>query len=333
MNRDTIIILLEEEKSKTRKNKSEKAKQGIRNAYKRAIRLIKDTYPNDSKVTPADIRAIDDLTDHMKRKIINWIVSGKIPKPLSREQQLRESLIHIMGIGKSTAKKLMEKGLTSINQLKSKKWSNEISSATRLHLSLTPNERIKRRIIECFEKKLQKVFPSNQEHKWYIVGSYRRGEKYSSDIDLLIISTSEPLDLFESLKEALKIIASEDGVIGYAGGSKRMNLLVDLKSCGLLEENKSTSTPVSTYAKVDIFLAKPENEFPMLVYSTGPADTMIKLRSKLKKGIKDETGVIKKYKLNQFNLWDITDELDPKPIDVQNEHQLFDLADMPYVMD
>ncbi len=315
MNFGVLTILLLEEKSKPRKNKSEGTLKGIRQAYDNVVDKIEDAHADKDPVSKSAIDALD-VSEHMKKKMKRWFATNKKPKPLSRVKKLEQELVKVMGIGKSKAAELINDGLKNINQLHTKKWKAKLNSTTRAYLSLKPNDHIPYETIHSLETKMKAGFT---DYKWWIVGSYRRHAPFSSDIDILLVDPDD--DHVKAFGSLMKFFNKSYTTFGYSKGSKKLSMLVDLMT-GQEDEKKST------YVKIDVFLCTPESEYPFLVYSTGSREKTIEMRTKFKKGIM-HGDKLHKYKLDQYHLWDITDE--PTIIPVGSEQELFELAQMDYL--
>ena len=54
------------------------------------------------------------------------------------------------------------------------------------------------------------------------------------------------------------------------------------------------------------------------------------MRTKLKRGIEQDDKSIRKYKLDQYTLWDITDPKKHISVPVTTEKDIFDIAGMEY---
>jgi DNA polymerase/3'-5' exonuclease PolX len=321
MNFGTITILLQEEKSKYRKGKRANATKAIKAAYDRAIDEIEKTYSEKDMATTAKVNSLD-LTDHMKKKICTWISSGRKPKELSKTEFLQRELTHVMGIGKSKATELIEAGLTNINQLKRAKWKDMLSEATRTFLELKPNTKIARKYIACLEEKMRKEFT---KYQFDIVGSYRREAKYSGDIDIIIYDPyDDSIKATKALRKFLSSISDGDMHVIGKGGTKKVTMIINLNKCIKFKKE-------NPYVQIDVFFGSPSNRPALLLYGTGSKALMIQMRSKFKKGIKQEDGSIRKYKLDQFNLWDMTDPSNPDIVPLNDEKKIFELAGMDYL--
>ncbi len=224
--------------------------------------------------------------------------------PAKSNPKLIKELSEFMGLGPERAKVLIEAGLTKINQIHMKKFKAMLPEETKLFIDLKPlqkipNEHIK--ILEPYIKNLQ----INADI--ILVGSYRRGKSFSSDIDVMIVSEDE--NIIEKFLVKLKEVL-DDKVYPYSKGRDKLSLIVDMSASGLLEEKDKVY-------KIDAFRTTPDDKIPMLLYSTGSKEFNILMRGRAKK---------KGYLLNQKGLFK-----DGKKINnLNNEEAYFELLEMPY---
>ena len=231
-------------------------------AYYNVFKTLALMDPN-SKAKEDDILKMP-LTPHMKNKIINLIKTDKTGFISEDKTELYTSLLKIMGMGKNKAKQLLDMGLTSISQLKNKKYSSMLNNESLIYLEYNPIHSIPRHLIEDLEKKCSNV---------YFAGSYRRGKPASGDIDII---TTKNLD-----KTFDEINYNKSAVI-YKHGEDIISFLLNINNDG------------KTYVQVDLFHVESENLIPMLTYATGSKKFNVRMR-----GIAKRLG----YKLNQKGLY------------------------------
>jgi len=149
-------------------------------------------------------------------------------------------------------------------------------------------KRIPRKNIKQIVKKIQNSFPDGLIEKFKVVGSYRRKQKDSGDIDILIISKTNSL---------LNYIA------------KNNNDYVDYLSYG--QKKISFLHKWSKYiAQVDIRIINEQSWSTALLYFTGSKMFNVKIRSIAK---------LKGYKLNEYGLY-----FEGKRININSEKDIFD---------
>ena len=207
--------------------------------------------------------------------------------------ELYSSLLKIMGMGKKKATQLIDMGLTSISQLKNKKYNSLLNDESIIYLKYNPLHSIPRHLIEDFEKKCSNV---------YFAGSYRRGKSASGDIDII---TTKDID------KTFKELNYNNSAVVYKHGEDIISFLFNINS-----DDK-------TYVQVDLFHVSPNDLIPMLTYATGPKKFNVRMRGIAKrmgyklnqKGLyyRDSTELVKKFKTEKdlFNILKM-DYLEPK---------------------
>jgi len=223
-----------------------------------------------------------------------------------RNKQLMKELTNFMGIGEERAKQLIAEGLTKINQLHMKKWLVKLPEETQLFMKLKPLDKIPHDDIQTLEPYINKL--QTDEMKLQLVGSYRRGKPFSRDIDVMLISddTNAIEKFLENLKTSLN-----NKAYPYSKGKDKLSVVLDVSD--ILGKN-------NTLYKLDAFRVLPEDQLPMLLYSTGSKQFNISMRGRAKKKglLLNQNGLFKK---NNGQLVKI-------PID--SEQGYFEALDMEY---
>lgn len=243
-------------------------------AYKNVSDILLKT--PQSEVTYENIDKLP-ITEHMKDKIIKFSLenSSDVNKNLSNKNlsnNIKNKLLKINGIGDKKANELISNGLQKISQLKEKKFIDLLNTDSKKYLNYNPNNKIPHEIISKLEPILVK---KSKYYKAIIVGSFRRKKEFSSDIDVMLVSKNmNCLDIFlDNIKKDLEIEL-------YNKGTDKMSLYIIYKN--------------NAY-KIDAFRTDPNNEIPMLLYTTGSKINNIIMRSAAKK---------KGFLLNQKGLFD-----------------------------
>jgi len=139
-------------------------------------------------------------------------------------------------------------------------------------------------------------------YELFFTGSYRRGAKASSDIDVMLVSDSEDA-LEDIIKSCEKIFYK---IYVYSRGKEKISFLIDCRN--ILKTNV-------TY-KMDIFRSPIKSKIPMTIYSVGSMMFNIIMRR-----IAKQKGML----LNQHGLFK-----SGKRIDLKTEKAYFDYLDMDY---
>ena len=305
------------------------------NNYMHAAEIINATYAEQTKVTKERVQSLP-LTDYMKGRAEFFILNraeiladrtdkvgdkgtDKVGDQVSSKILLND-LLGMQGIGISRAKQLIKNGLTSIAQLKMKRYYGELSQETRLFLKYPPVVRIPRAFIEKIDKALDKLrIKGNNIHDKYhmtIVGSYRRGKAFSSDIDVMVTTPvkndrsikNESIGILEKLSQILPSILKCKLHI-YAMGNDKMSAIAVMDNY-----------PECPIVKFDMFLVDEDRAAAMLLYSTGSKEFNIRMRSIAKK---------KGFLLNQNGIYSVQTK---KRIDIKNERGFFDILGLEYTL-
>jgi DNA polymerase/3'-5' exonuclease PolX len=224
------------------------------------------------------------LTDFMKSKALEVAEKGRfLDKKMSSKKEhsvetkstldskLMSELMEIKGIGPERAKELMDNGLKHVKQLAMKKYYQTLGTETKAFIDLKPMKQIPNDIIRKFDEFIQQKF--GKKYKLIITGSYRRQKTTSRDIDLMLVS-----DKKNSIDEFYNLLSSECQLFSYSKGLDKMSLIADITE---LIGHKNDKT--RAVCKIDVFRVEPNDEIPMLLYSTGSKENNISMRSKAKK--------------------------------------------------
>ena len=164
-------------------------------------------------------------------------------------------LTEIHGIGPKKAKDLVEKGIKKIEDFKGRE-DELLNNVQKLGLKYYEdiNKRIPRNEIDefksIFDKEFKKV--AEEDSKYEIVGSYRRGAKTSGDIDVII--TSKNQDVFKNFVDSMRETGIILEILSY--GNTKALVIAKMK-------DKPTAR------RVDFMYSTPE-EYPFaILYFTG----------------------------------------------------------------
>lgn len=255
-----------------------------------------------SEITP-DIIDNMDLTDGMKWKLNELIKIKK--KPI---QRLEDELQSVIGIGRKLANDLIKMGVSQLNDLKKKKYYDLLPLASQIDIKYKPIRPIPRHMIVYFEDVLKTI--KSIKFPFIIVGSYRRGNLSSSDIDVLV--REDYISLKKGINDFISTINNDVKKFitiypPYATGPQKISTIVRL--------NK-----YRTNVKVDFFIS-PKDELPFaILYSTGSKEFNIRMRQIAKK---------KGYLLNQKGIFKSGVLVDPSKF--KKEQDIFEFLGMDYL--
>ena len=280
-------------------------------AYKKAEESIV-LFPQD--ITSANYKNIGleelpGIGETIMKKIDEYIETGTL-RVLERERADPQNVLtDVYGIGPKKAKDLVEKGITTIAQLRERQ-DELLNSIQKTGLQYYEDilQRIPRSEIDTysrvFERDFDKVKESDSQYE--IVGSYRRGNKTSGDIDVIITSQNSTV-----FKEFMDLLLKE-GVI------------VEVLSRGPTKSLVIAKLPDEKHARrVDFLYTSPE-EYPFAVlYFTG---------SKIFNTVMRGRALSKGYSLNEHGLYVMDGKKKGEKVDhvFENERDIFRFLQMEY---
>ena len=220
-----------------------------------------------------------------------------------------KEFLSIVGVGQAKAMDWISKNIYTISHLKEEIKKNNINITHNIQLGLTYyddlQKRIPRKEINDFNKIISPILKKiDADLQFEICGSYRRGQKDSGDIDLLI---THPLNknylgtILQILKEK-KIIVEEM-----------------TKNCKKKFLGMGIVPRYSTMRRIDIMFIDHKSFPTSLLYFTGNKYFNLYIR---------KVCMNKKYRLNEYYLLDIENN---KKIYFRNEKEIFTFLEIPYL--
>jgi len=277
-------------------------------AYQKAQETIM-SYPNDI-TDPAQLKGLPGIGDTIMEKFNEYVQTGTL-KVLERERNNPLNLLaDVYGIGPKKAKELVDKGITTIEQLRTRQ--EELNDIQKVGLQYYEQilERIPRSEIEeydtVFKTAFEKVAAHDPTAKFEIVGSYRRGAQSSGDIDVIITGNSGAI--YKSFIDELI----------------KQKIITNVLSRGLAKTLVIAKLPGKPVARrVDFLYSTPE-EFPFaILYFTGSKAFNTVMRNKaLKMG----------YTLNEHGLSNMDNKVKGAKLEQHfaDERAIFDFLKMVY---
>ena len=203
--------------------------------YRDAIETINNY--NNEITSSEDIKDLPGIGKAIREKLDEYIKHGKVNnleelkekygtqdyETYKIKERKKEVFLQIHGIGDAAAEKILELGITTIDELKKRKDElipgkgknklkllNDIQQKGLVYYEET-KERIPRQEIIEYENLLKQVFINtineNAEdvnaHKFEIVGSYRRGKPDSGDIDIIVTSNNNNKTIYDKFLKNL----------------------------------------------------------------------------------------------------------------------------------
>lgn len=302
-NEELISILNEIDDLLSKKGEHFRAK-----AYRQASESI-IIYDGDI-TTVEDLKNIPKIGKNTLSKLSEYINTGKIVMLDNERKDPINILTKVYGIGPKKAKEFVDKGITSIEDLKNN--TDLLNNA--MKIGLTHYEDIEKRIPrdeidvynEVFTTVFSKVTPPNSSFE--IVGSYRRNAKTSGDIDLIITNKDNDHNAFITFVDAL---IEEKIIIEVLSRGKSKSLVV-------------TQIDDKPARRVDFLYASPD-EYPFsILYFTG---------SKIFNTIQRQRALKLGYTLNEHGLYHIENGKKTTKVDkvFETEKDIFKFLGMEYI--
>jgi DNA polymerase beta len=243
-------------------------------AYATVIKNIKEM--TDPIYTIDDLANVQGIGDSIKKKIVEILETGHLKqadeysnKP---EMKVFDDLLKIHGIGPAKARQLIDSGINSIDDLKSavEKDPGVLNEKQKMGLKYWEEFilRIPRQEMDKHDIYVKDII--KQVDSKYIVeltGSYRRGDKDSGDIDILITHPDDSIDHESNFKMIIEKLVA----LGYikdifAKGPKKC-----LAVCKLKRHRH--------FRRID-FMMTHKHEFPFaLLYFTGSGPFNVAMRN------------------------------------------------------
>ena len=224
-------------------------------AYKKAQESIMLHQDEINETNYQKLSSLPRIGNTIIQKFKEYIETGTL-RLLERERANPENIFSdIFGIGPKKAKNLVEKGITTIQQLREKQ-EDVLNDLQKTGLKYYEDilQRIPRNEIDEYKNIFDESFNKlkHDDANMEIVGSYRRGAKTSGDIDVII--TSNEKDIFKNFIDDLL----------------EKKIIVEVLTRGASKSLVITKLPGKQYARRVDFLYTTKEEFPFaILYFTG----------------------------------------------------------------
>ena len=279
-------------------------------AYLKVIKNLETYYYSINNLE--DLKNIDGIGDKIYNKIKELIEKGKIEEvekiKIETNFNIGDILLNIYGIGPKKAKELINKyNIKSLDDLNNNKHLlNDKQLIGFKHykdlIQKIPALEVKKHK-KKFIKNLNKLYKDIDIHTDF-VGSYRRGNVFVGDIDILIMNNNS-----FNLKTFINYLISKKYVIDVLA-------LGDNKFMGVVQLN-----PKFPARRMDILVADSKKYYFALLYFTGPYKFNIELRKYVNK-----LG----YSLSEYGLKKLSDN---KYLEnnFNSEKDILDFLKLPYI--
>ena len=224
-------------------------------AYKTAAESIM-AYPNDI-TSPEQVKDLPGIGKKIFIKFNQFLETGTVPVLEREKEHPRYTFYKIYGVGPKKAMELVDKDdIKTIAELR--KHTDLLNEKQKIGLRYYENilKRIPRSEIVEFEKAFQKSFDkvAGPDDNFEIVGSYRRGNTNSGDIDVIISSKSNERKIFSAF---IKQLQTDGILLEILSKGKTKSLTI-----GKLPGNE-------TARRLDFMYAPPDERAFAILYFTG----------------------------------------------------------------
>jgi DNA polymerase/3'-5' exonuclease PolX len=287
-------------------------------AYKKVLGQIK-TLPH--VYTMDDLASVNGIGAKMKLKMNELLETGKLQSAehakANPEFAAYQALLNVYGIGPVKAKKFVEDGVDSIEELRRRAAADPdfLTAAQKLGLQYYEDsiERIERAEIDRHAIVLKKAFVTGAGLQMEIVGSYRRGVANSGDIDVLI--TAAPGQTKKSaaaaFKKAVDQLIEDEYILGVLARGPAKTLAFAGVSDGLKTPGR----------RLDLLLTDPEEFAYAILYFTGSDQFNIAMR---------RAALDQGYTMNEHTMTPTCSDA-PSPPPMHSERNIFDYLGLVWV--
>jgi DNA polymerase beta len=298
---NTIVIILQQRMNSDKNSFKKKA-------YSNVIKqLLEDDFKDKNIKSMEDFKEIKGVGKSI-HKLIQDIIDGVIKLDVEEEkkQNAIQMFMNIMSIGIVKAKKLVEENnIYTILELKNNQHLLNKKQIIGLNYYDDFNKKIPREEMNVHHAMIEKHLRDIDKNIIFnIVGSYRRGNESSGDIDVLVSHNSNPSDLLKKIVE--KFRGQKYIVDDFAFGKEKY-----MGVCKVCSINR----------RIDILFIPPSQYPYALLYFTGSKIFNINMRKiALEKGYSLSEHGMKNMKTEQM----VTQEM-------KTEKDVFKFLTMEYV--
>ena len=334
---ESLIALIREEIDEYKKTDIKKAQVNqFRIKQLGVVLSILKKYPKEITLENMDeLKEISGIGKGSLERIKEILSNGKLKELGSfvdvkkEKRQAIENLEEIVGIGRSKALELVDRGITSVEMLQEKIKKKEIEVNDKILLGLKYYGKYKMNIprsemdqynavLKHLVKKVNKTLGLTDKNEYVLemCGSYRRQKAFSNDIDILISKK----DTFTNSKKQNHLERFVNKLKSPMKHNNNKPLIIDS-----MTDNKIITKYMgfSSYLdnpprRIDIRFVPYDSYAAALLYFTGSSQLNVRMREIAKK---------KNYKLSEYGLF----QKDGTPIKVLSERDIFHALGMEFL--
>lgn len=291
------------------------------NAYRKAAGVISN-HPEPIH-SGEEARKLKGVGEKIAKKIDELLETGKLAK-LEKIRNDESSnainfLTRVTGIGPAAAKKLVDEGITSLDDLK--KNMDKLNHHQQIGVRYFDDfeKRIPRsEMLQLQELAFRYIKAVDSDLEATICGSFRRGAPSSGDIDILL---GHPTYTSDSTKKPLYLKSVVDEMVKEGFVTDTLSL-GESKFMGVCVLPTKDGSPPPSHRRIDIRIIPFDQYFFGILYFTGSDEFNRQMRSHaLEKG----------FTLNEYCIRPVgATGIPGEPIHVTSEEEIFQVIDFPY---
>jgi DNA ligase (NAD+) len=274
-------------------------------AYQKAQETIM-TYSNNIS-SPSQLKGLPNIGSSIMDKLNEYVEKGTLQDLEKEKNNPVNILCEIYGVGPKKSQELVLAGIKTINELRERQDEllNDIQKVGLKYYEQI-QERIPRLEIEKFKKIFTDIFLPDIDTKCEIVGSYRRGQQTSGDIDVII--TGKKSDVYKK----------------FVNDLLKTGIILEVLSCGESKTLVIAKLPGKNIARRIDFLYAPPNEFAFaILYFTG---------SKIFNTLMRQYSLDKGYTFNEHGIYKLENKKKGEKVNKEfnTEKDIFDFLGLQF---
>ena len=204
---------------------------------------------------PSQLVGKSNIGDTIMSKLKEYVETGKVSIIEEKKNDPLNILTKVFGIGPKKAQEMINSGVDTLEKLR----ANQSLLTTAQKIGLEFFDDIETTIHRCeiddFGKAFNDVFINSTPpgSKFEIVGSYRRGNAVSGDIDIIITNSNNNAYTFDAINDALV----------------KCKLVTHILSRGKTKSLTLAKLPGKPYRRVDLLYSPPDEYAFAVLYFTG----------------------------------------------------------------
>ena len=278
-------------------------------AYQKAQETMM-TYSNNI-TSSSQLKGLPNIGISIMDKLNEYVETGTLQDLEKEKQNPVNILCEIYGVGPKKSQELVLAGIKTIDELRERQ-NDLLNDIQKVGLKYYEQiqERIPRLEIEKFKKIFIDIFitDTDTDTKFEIVGSYRRGQQTSGDIDVII--TGKTSNMYKKLVNDLL----------------KTGIILEVLSCGESKTLVIAKLPGKNIARRIDFLYAPPNEFAFaILYFTG---------SKIFNTIMRQYSLDKGYTFNEHGIYKLENKKKGAKVNKEfnTEKDIFDFLGLQFKM-